>query len=579
MLTFILFLIVIIFQDCSTTPPETRSELNPYADLPVTDRQPVIVLLHEWPFDSVARECKLFLKPNGFSAIQVSVTLERTETPRRTWYERGRSLSLKIVDKNGDMTSLREMVSTCNAYGIRVIVQIESSSKNDLWTRNGPFPQSEVQFEIKSILNNLLNMGVSGFRLESTMIGSTYFTEELFNDLHLEGSLFGDSRPFVMHDTSYFFQPNQVNFGRIIVTDYADSMHDILSKQNGMHLGDIVRKLTDENLKTVSEDAVVFVDQPQIQRIDPLKGMNFRQPRLLNKATALMLAWPYGTPIIMSSYYWPLEMSGNVDRNRNMGPLAAWKALKSSSKQFQSEAEPECHPPWVCEHRYRAISRMTQFRNVVKNEPVVNFLSLSEDAISFDRGSKGFFAIVNDDSQTISKQIKTSLPNGLYCDVFSGNFQGDECTGQTFQVCDGQIHVSIEAFKLDLPMIALHVDAMVKNASPGCSSEMMMATNTENNSYDKVAPAANGLMNSDQSNIISFDNITSVQIQTHPHSKIEIKVKIEQQNDAPSASLYVLLFLFSLISLFCLIFSSAIFAIFFFRNFKLLGKNSHDIPS
>lgn len=102
MLTFILFLILTIFQHCSIQQviAETNVEVNRYADLQVVDKQPVIVLLHEWPFDSVARECKIFLKPNDFSAIQVSVTLERTEAYHsRVWYERGRSLSLKIIDK------------------------------------------------------------------------------------------------------------------------------------------------------------------------------------------------------------------------------------------------------------------------------------------------------------------------------------------------------------------------------------------------------------------------------------------------------------------------------------------------
>lgn len=128
--------------------------------------------------------------------------------------------------------------------------------------------------------------------------------------------------------------------------------------------------------------------------------------------------------------------------------------------------------------------------------------------------------------------------------------KGDECTGQTFQICDGQLHLSIEASKLDLPMIALHIDAMVSNsktmwgsertvkffyynsqvgkASTGCSSEKI--TKPENNSIGKVVLSATGL-NPDESNAISFDNITSLRIQTHPHSKIEINVKVEQPDE------------------------------------------------
>lgn len=40
------------------------------------------VLLHEWPFESVGRECKIFLGPNNYSYAQIALTLKRTERSR-----------------------------------------------------------------------------------------------------------------------------------------------------------------------------------------------------------------------------------------------------------------------------------------------------------------------------------------------------------------------------------------------------------------------------------------------------------------------------------------------------------------
>ena len=96
MFNSIFLLIVTVFQLYRTV---LGAQVNSFSSLHVDHRQPVIVLLHEWPLDSVARECELFLKSNGFSAIQITVTLERMETSHRAWNGKGRALALKIVDK------------------------------------------------------------------------------------------------------------------------------------------------------------------------------------------------------------------------------------------------------------------------------------------------------------------------------------------------------------------------------------------------------------------------------------------------------------------------------------------------
>lgn len=62
---------------------------------------------------------------------------------------------------------------------------------------------------------------------------------------------------------------------------------------------------------------------------------------------------------------------------------------------------------------------MVKFRKVVDNEPVENWWSFNDNAIAFDRGSKGFFAMVNGNFNLTNVKITTNLPNGVYCNILS----------------------------------------------------------------------------------------------------------------------------------------------------------------
>lgn len=55
--------------------------------------------------------------------------------------------------------------------------------------------------------------------------------------------------------------------------------------------------------------------------------------------------------------------------------------------------------------------------------------------------------------------LNTGLPSGTYCDVISGDKQGNTCTGKTVQVGgDGRAYFKISNFDED-PFIAIHVAA------------------------------------------------------------------------------------------------------------------------
>ena len=104
-----------------------------------------------------------------------------------------------------------------------------------------------------------------------------------------------------------------------------------------------------------SEDNVPIVDNHDLQRTlaypNIRQGLNFRVPRLMKMANAFMLAWPYGTPKVMSSYDWPVKMKGDMeDENVWYGPPHE-ESNPYVIKRVKKNPDLSCGDGWICEHR------------------------------------------------------------------------------------------------------------------------------------------------------------------------------------------------------------------------------------
>jgi alpha-amylase len=155
-------------------------------------------------------------------------------------------------------------------------------------------------------------------------------------------------------------------------------------------------------------------------------------------ATAFHLAWNYGIPRIMSSF----EFSGHdqgppQDGNGNLlSPVI--------------NADGSCGGGWVCEHRWRSVANMVQFRNAVRGTLVLNWWDNGDNQIAFSRGTRGFIAFNGQFGANMNTRIRTGLPAGTYCDIISGNRVGNSCTGASFVVgSDGLVDVNIPANHAD----------------------------------------------------------------------------------------------------------------------------------
>ena len=146
--------------------------------------------------------------------------------------------------------------------------------------------------------------------------------------------------------------------------------------------------------------------------------LNYKAGPLYELANVFMLAWPYGNPMVMSSYRF---------EDGDQGPPATAPIAASGA----------CDDAWVCEHRFPSITGMVGFRNVTDGMPVSNWQVMNESAIAFGRGSKGF-VVINAGNTPITAALTTDMPPGRYCNVVA------ECGNDSHTVeADGSLQVSL----------------------------------------------------------------------------------------------------------------------------------------
>ncbi|KAI1287102.1 Pancreatic alpha-amylase [Halotydeus destructor] len=443
-------------------------------------------------------------------------------TVNRPWWERYQVVSYKIGSRLGDEAQLKDMVRRCNNVGVRVYVDVvlnhmtgpidpghgsagswHDSDKLDYpgvpfgsehfnihrcHTLNGDIHNLDDPWEsrvgnlngLKDIdqsqeyvrkvqadfLNKLVDMGVAGFRVDAAR---HMFPDDLAAILdkvnNLSIKFFSiRQRPFVYQEFlgssgSEVKPTHYTHVGRVIEFRYTRVMENIIRKVPGKSLKEL-RDFGHSWGFLHDDDAICVIDNHDIQRGDNgdfNSRLTYRMDRWLKMATAYMLAWPYGIPKIMSSYYWPESIKNGRDENSWMGPP---HNDDISIKRVTFNNDQTSDNGWICEHRWRQVANMVQFRNVAALEPVVHWWDNGCHQIAFSRGTKAFIAINNEDFP-LRAMVQTALPPGVYCDIISGEFKDVRSLGRQITVDQqGMIDLDISHDWKD-PMIAIHVGAML----------------------------------------------------------------------------------------------------------------------
>lgn len=98
---------------------------------------------------------------------------------------------------------------------------------------------------------------------------------------------------------------------------------------------------------------------------------------------------------------------------------------------------------------------MVGFGNAIGSEPLTDWQTGLNQQIAFGRSSSGFVTI-NNENDDWPRYFTTSLPDGLYCDVYTGPPTVDGCRGENYTVSSGVFKAKI----LGRTALALHNGAL-----------------------------------------------------------------------------------------------------------------------
>ena len=432
---------------------------------PHCDGKQILVHLFEWPWEAVARECEEVLGPKGFCGVQVSPPNEHIQGGQ--WWTRYQPVSYKLESRSGNRDQFVNMVQRCNAAGVMVVADLVINHMTghgnsgtgtggsgfdggnedypgvpySSWDFHQPYCEISnyqdvnevrncylvslndldggkdyVRSKIADYINDLINIGVKGFRVDAA---KHMWPSDL---AAIQGRLNGD--PFVFHEVID-------NGGEPISTSEYFDLGKVTEFRSCSWVGSCIRNNDFECLANFGNGlsdgmhAVVFVDNHDNQRGHGSGGniLTYKDGYQYKMAVGFMMAQEYGFKRIMSSYDF---------NDSDQGPPG------SPPNSFNSGA---CGNGWICEHRWSSILNMAKFANKVAGHRLDNW-QVKQGSLGFSRGNVGFFAM----GDLNNVEFYTGLPDGEYCDVIH------DCQ-QKIQVTNG--HAYFNKAQENDPIVAI----------------------------------------------------------------------------------------------------------------------------
>ena len=300
------------------------------------------IQLFQYNWNSVAKQCTDVLGPNHFEFVLLSPAQEHIEGEQ--WWTSYQPVSYQLESKLGTRDEFKRMVDTCHKHGVKVIAdavinhmagidggtgvagtkfkhysypelyeesdfhhcgltpdddivnysdqqelqECELSNLADLRT-----DQPNVQETIAGYLNDLLSLGVDGFRIDAAKHMNARDVEQILDKVG------GD--PIIISEVIRGNEPVQpedyTSFGGVFAFQWARDLAGIVHG-GSLHLG-----LETREGDVDSAHAYTFVTNHDTERsnqtLTPKDGEQFLQ------AEMLMLATDFGHPVLYSGYAFP----------------------------------------------------------------------------------------------------------------------------------------------------------------------------------------------------------------------------------------------------------------------------------
>lgn len=372
----------------------------------------VIVQIFEWPWNSIASECTQTLGPAGYGYVQVSPPHEHVTGPY--WYTDYQVVSYNLISKRGDRKAFANMASTCKKAGVGILVDLISNhmtigtstvtqkgfggspysaynypaagftssnfhycnqgkpaSITDFGNRyNVQFceegglhdlaqEQGVVEDALVAYMNDLMSLGVFGFRVDSALEQPASNLTAMFHRL--------DSNWWATLEIGATpnFQVQEDEYWPLGATTMFDAMHELAAHFTGKGIANLVYPTP----MSTSWNAAGGHSYPPagfgnifVSNHDCERG-SYGTPVLTsaspNNAYTLahlfILGFNYGIPTVYSAYDYS---------NRDANPPTDANGYVQQVTCYQNG--------WRCEHKWDAIRAMVGFHNVAGTANLVN---------------------------------------------------------------------------------------------------------------------------------------------------------------------------------------------------------------
>ncbi|AXO35078.1 carbohydrate-binding module family 20 domain-containing protein [Micromonospora chalcea] len=457
--------------------------------------------LWEWNWASVAAACTDHLGPAGYGAVQVAPPQESVKLPASAdgaypWYEVYQPVSYKLDSRFGNRQQFAAMVNACHAAGVRVyvdaVVNHMAGTNNPAGTRgyagtefsgysypavpygDGDFhrpgdncptggaindwnneaqvtscellslsdlytEKEAVRNKIAAYLNDLIGLGVDGFRVDAVKhIRKDDFAAVLgkLNNTVVEGR-----RPYVAQEifdgASNPALQARAYIGNGDVLDFAYAKGIRSAFQGSISA---LANVPNWNLDAPGANVFSMVTNHDLERDGVV--LSYKNGTDYVLANYFALAYPHGKPSVYDSFTWS---------NRNQSPPHDGTGRVTDTV---------CGAAWTCVTRTTGVKGMVGWANAARPvKTVSDFTTVNSNVIGFHRGDRAWIGI-NDSGSATTATFATGLADGRYCDVISGVATASGCTGGTVTVSGGRASVTLPANDA----VAIHV-----NARPGAS--------------------------------------------------------------------------------------------------------------
>lgn len=443
--------------------------------MPQSHESLVGVQLFMYSWVSIANECE-FLGASGIDWVLTSPPQEHIRGA--AWWTVYQPVSYQIAGRLGSREQFAAMVQTCNSHGVEIVAdavinhmtgqesgtgsagtQFTKYEYPGLYTRadfhdcqltlSGQIQNyrdqaqvqncellglsdldtksQKVQQNILGYLNDLLSLGVAGFRIDAAKHIFAPDLKAIIDQLPPETRIIHE----VIRGGGEPVQPEQyLDSGEVWEFDYARNMRSYFKREVITPAASRARF----QRFTPSNQTLAFVANHDTERNG--ETLSYKDARYFELATAMMLAEDYGQPILYSGYAFGEKDQGPYETVKGVGLVdcSETTAPRSEYKNYE----------WVCQHRWQSTINMIGFRNAVGDAPIVA-KHVERGVYGFAREGIGYFITNVFANRELSVTVETTLPDGEYRDLIDGN---------SYRIVDGVLSVTLAP----MSAIALLVD-------------------------------------------------------------------------------------------------------------------------